>query len=123
MVQVAGRKRKTGGQRGVAAPTKARVGKTLDILAKTYPDARIELNFSTPLELLVATILSAQCTDTRVNQVTPFLFKKYPSARAYAQADPPVFEEEIRSIFTFNVWSFRSISEEYVAPANSASSK
>ncbi|HWU38418.1 MAG TPA: hypothetical protein VN203_12295, partial [Candidatus Acidoferrum sp.] len=81
----------------MASPTKAKVRKILDILAKTYPDARIELNFSTPLELLVATILSAQCTDARVNQVTPFLFKKYPSARAYAKADPAVFEEEIRS--------------------------
>ncbi len=78
-------------------PTKAKARKILDILAKTYPDARIELNFTTPLELLVATILSAQCTDARVNQVTPHLFKKYRSAKAYAEADPAVLEEEIRS--------------------------
>ncbi len=78
-------------------PTKAKARKILDILAKTYPDARIELNFTTPLELLVATILSAQCTDARVNQVTPHLFKNYRSARAYAEADSAVLEEEIRS--------------------------
>jgi endonuclease-3 len=78
-------------------PTKATVGKILDILAKTYPDARIELHFTSPLELLVATILSAQCTDARVNLVTPPLFQKYRSAKAYAEADPAVFEEEIRS--------------------------
>ena len=79
------------------APPKAEVKKILGILAKTYPDARIELNFTTPLELLVATILSAQCSDARVNLVTPHLFKKYRSAGAYAEADPTVFEEEIRS--------------------------
>ncbi|MBO0810715.1 MAG: endonuclease III, partial [Microlunatus sp.] len=56
-------------------------------LAKTYPDARTELDFSTPLELLVATILSAQTTDKRVNLVTPVLFAKYPDAAAYAGAD------------------------------------
>jgi endonuclease-3 len=80
-----------------ASPTKAKVRKILDILARTYPDAHIELNFTTPLELLVATILSAQCTDARVNLVTPHLFGKYRSAGAYAEADPAVFEEEIRS--------------------------
>jgi len=80
-----------------ARPTKARMRRILDILAKTYPGARIELEFSSPLELLVATILSAQCTDARVNLVTPRLFKKYRSASAYAEADPAVFEEEIRS--------------------------
>jgi len=80
-----------------ASPTKAKVRKILDILATTYPDARIELHFTTPLELLVATILSAQCTDARVNLVTPHLFRKYRSARAFAEADPAVFEGEIRS--------------------------
>jgi endonuclease-3 len=73
------------------------VAKILDRLARAYPDARCELNFSTPLELLVATILSAQCTDARVNQVTPHLFKKYRSAKAYAEADPETFEREIRT--------------------------
>jgi endonuclease-3 len=87
----------SGRGQAAAAPTKAKVRKILDILAKTYPDARIELHFTSPLELLVATILSAQCTDARVNLVTPHLFRKYPSAQAYAEADTAVFEEEIRS--------------------------
>lgn len=56
-------------------------------LAETYPDAHSELDFSTPLELLVATILSAQSTDKRVNLVTPVLFSRYPDAPAYAAAD------------------------------------
>ncbi len=64
-------------------------------LAEAYP-ARIELNFSNPLELAVATILSAQCTDARVNEVTRDLFKKYRTAADYANADPDRFEEEIR---------------------------
>lgn len=54
---------------------------------QTYPDAHCELDFRTPLELLVATVLSAQCTDARVNQVTPRLFERYPDAAAYAAAD------------------------------------
>jgi endonuclease III len=75
----------------------ARAAEILDILEKTYPEARIALNFSTPLELLVATVLSAQCTDVRVNLVTPALFRKYRSARDYAEADLGELEEEIRS--------------------------
>ena len=75
----------------------ARVGKILALLDRHYPDARCSLVFSTPLELLVATMLSAQCTDERVNKVTPALFSKYRSAAAYAGADPAVFEGEIRS--------------------------
>jgi len=55
--------------------------KVLDILEKEYPNARIALNFKTPLDLLVATILSAQCTDERVNKTTPALFKRYKEAR------------------------------------------
>jgi len=86
-----------GGGEAAPPPTKAKVGKILGILAKTYPDARIELHFTSPLELLVATILSAQCTDARVNLVTPHLFRTYRSAWAYADADPAVFEEAIRS--------------------------
>jgi endonuclease-3 len=69
----------------------------LETLAQTYPDARCELDFRTPLALLVATILSAQCTDQRVNLVTSALFKKYRAAKDYATADPAVFEQEIRS--------------------------
>ena len=88
----------SGGRKpGPAGPTKKQVGKILVILGRTYPDARCELNFTTPLELLVATILSAQCTDARVNLVTPHLFKKYRSAKDFASADPSVLEEEIRT--------------------------
>jgi len=67
------------------------------VLAQRYPDAHCELDFGTPLELLVATVLSAQCTDTRVNLVTPALFARYPGARAYAAADRAELEELIRS--------------------------
>jgi len=74
-----------------------RVRKTLPILKKTYPDARIALKSSNPLELLVATILSAQCTDVRVNMVTQNLFKKYKSARDWAVADLEQIESDIRS--------------------------
>jgi endonuclease-3 len=67
------------------------------ILAETYPDAHCELDFTTPLELVVATILSAQCTDRRVNLVTPALFARYPDAAAYAGADRDELEDLIRS--------------------------
>lgn len=83
--------------RASAASTRERLREILRILGRTYPDAQCELHFSTPLELLVATILSAQCTDARVNQVTASLFKKYRSAADYAGADPATFEQEIRS--------------------------
>jgi endonuclease-3 len=69
----------------------------LAVLEKIYPDAKTALNFSNPLELLVATILSAQCTDERVNMVTRGLFQKYPDARAYAEADPAELAGDIRS--------------------------
>src|SRR5262249_36375619 len=69
----------------------------LDPLHRVYPGAGIELRFSSPLELLVATILSAQCTDERVNAVTRDLFKRYRGARDYAEADPPVLERDIHS--------------------------
>jgi endonuclease-3 len=72
-------------------------GKLLKLLETAYPDAGLALNFSSPLELLVAVILSAQCTDARVNEVTQTLFRKYRSAGDYAKADPAVFEQEIRS--------------------------
>lgn len=70
--------------------------KILKLLLKKYPDPRIALNFTNPLELLVATILSAQCTDRRVNEVTRELFRKYRSAHDYAEADLEVFEQEIK---------------------------
>jgi len=66
-------------------------------LYKAYPDVRCALYFSTPWELLVATVLSAQCTDILVNKVTPVLFKKYPSVRAFAAADTGEIEKTIRS--------------------------
>ena len=66
-------------------------------LKRTYPDAHCELNFSNPLELLIATILSAQCTDKRVNLVTAELFRKYRTAADYANADPASLENEIKS--------------------------
>lgn len=67
-----------------------------DILARTYPDAHCELDFTTPLELLVATVLSAQCTDARVNLTTPALFERYPDARAFAEADISELEALVR---------------------------
>lgn len=70
-------------------------------LRETYPDAHCELNFANPLELLVATILSAQCTDKQVNVVTENLFKKYRSAADYAQADLAELENDIRRIGLF----------------------
>jgi endonuclease-3 len=66
-------------------------------LKKAYPDATCALEHRTPFELLVATILSAQCTDVRVNMVTPALFAKYPTARSLAEADQADVEELIRS--------------------------
>jgi len=78
-----------------AAPT--RIKKILPLLFRHYPDARCALDYRTPLELLIATILSAQCTDTRVNQVTPALFRKYPSAADYARAPLSELEQDIKS--------------------------
>jgi endonuclease-3 len=74
--------------------------RTLQIIAlleKEHPDAKIALNYTNPLELLVATILSAQCTDERVNMVTKALFKKYAKAEDYANADLTELEQDIRS--------------------------
>ena len=71
--------------------------KIIAALARTYPGAHCELNFSNPLELLVATILSAQCTDKRVNLVTAALFQKYRSARDFAQAPLAELEAAVKS--------------------------
>ena len=76
---------------------KARARKILTRLERAYPDAKIALDFSTPLELLVATILSAQCTDERVNVVTPALFRAYRSAADYARLKPETLEKAIHS--------------------------
>ena len=74
-----------------------RVKKIWPILNKIYPQARTALSFKNPLELLIATILSAQCTDVRVNMVTPDLFKKYKSAEDWARADIKEIESDIKS--------------------------
>lgn len=79
------------------AAKKKRALKIIGRLKKAHPDAKCALHFSNSLELLVAVILSAQCTDKRVNMVTPGLFKKYRTAGDYAAADPGTFEGEIRS--------------------------
>jgi endonuclease-3 len=63
------------------------------ILTKTYPEIRCELDFQSPLQLIIATVLSAQCTDKRVNSLTPALFKKYKNAKAFAEADLPDIEK------------------------------
>ena len=76
---------------------KQRIRPIIRKLKKQYPEAATALEHGDPLELLVATILSAQCTDARVNLVTKDLFKKYRTADDYANADPRVFEQEIRS--------------------------
>ena len=88
-------KRKTG--RPGLAPAAERIGPIIERLQERYPDAKCSLDHRDPLQLLVATILSAQCTDVRVNLVTPDLFRKYRTADDYATADPAVFEAEIRS--------------------------
>ncbi len=77
--------------------TKKQAVELLERLENLYPDPKCALNFTNPLELLVATILSAQCTDVRVNQVTGPLFARYPDARAYAEAELAELEEGIRS--------------------------
>ncbi len=74
-----------------------RANKLMEVLPKVYPDAHCELDFKTPLQLLVATILSAQCTDKRVNMVTPELFARYRSAADYARARPAELEKAIQS--------------------------
>jgi endonuclease III len=80
-----------------AGQLKKRAAEIAKLLAAEYPDAVCALKFSNPLELLIATILSAQCTDVRVNMVTPALFKKYRSAAAFAAADRGDLEKIIQS--------------------------
>ncbi|MBW8306135.1 MAG: endonuclease III [Thiobacillus sp.] len=75
----------------------ADAGKITALLLKKYPAPKLALHYGNPLELLIAVILSAQCTDARVNEVTTSLFKKYKKARDYAAADPAVLQEAIRS--------------------------
>src|SRR5690349_14360073 len=84
-------------RRKTVKPTPELAGEIYDRLAKHYPDARCALDFKTPFQLLVATILSAQCTDKRVNMVTPALFKKYRTPAALASAKSEELEELIKS--------------------------
>lgn len=79
------------------ANLKKRAEKILELLASDYPDAGCSLDFKNPLELLVATILSAQCTDVRVNIVTKDLFKKYKKAKDFADANIEILEQDVRS--------------------------
>ena len=76
---------------------KQRAEQTIELLSKLYPDAKTALNYSNPLELLVATMLSAQTTDAQVNKVTQTLFKKYKTAKDYADALLPQLEQDIHS--------------------------
>ncbi|MBA4158934.1 MAG: hypothetical protein H0X65_15865, partial [Gemmatimonadetes bacterium] len=76
----------------------ARTSSILERLGALYPESRCSLDHEDPLQLLLATVLSAQCTDARVNQVTPALFARYPDAEALATADPAEVEEAIRSV-------------------------
>jgi endonuclease-3 len=89
-----------GSTRGRAKKGKALQAYALEVLSrlkKEYPDAHCELDFETPLQLLIATILSAQCTDKRVNMVTPELFRTFPDAESLSIADPEKLEEMIKS--------------------------
>lgn len=80
---------------------RARLGQILESLARTYPDAHCELNYRNPLELLIATILSAQCTDKQVNLVTETLFQRYKTAEDFAEAPLGELEQAIRRIGLF----------------------
>lgn len=85
-----------------AAERRARVDQILRGLDQMYPDVTCALHHTNPWELLVATILSAQCTDKRVNEVTPGLFAKYPTPRDFAAVRPEVLAQDIRSTGFFN---------------------
>jgi endonuclease-3 len=89
-------------------------------LRQAHPDARYELNWSTPFELLVATILAAQCTDERVNRVTATLFPKYPGPRAFAEANTPELEEDLKptGFYKQKAKSVQSMSRELLAKFN-----
>lgn len=110
------------------APAKDRIGKIIRILRRGYPGSRTALGFESPLQILVATILAAQCTDERVNQITPALFRKYPTAAAFAAADRAELEAEIRPTGFFRnkakniIGAARKIAEEFgdQVPSNMA---
>jgi endonuclease-3 len=81
----------------ISDPVRTRARRIVRLLAQRYPDARCALHHENPLQLLIATILSAQCTDARVNQVTPALFARFPDAEAFATADIHELETAIQS--------------------------
>jgi endonuclease-3 len=97
-----------------------RAAKIIEILENDYPNPKTALAFSSPLELLVSTILSAQCTDERVNKVTAELFKKYSSARDYAEADVSELEEDVRptGFFRNKAKSIKAMTAELEARFN-----
>src|SRR4051812_8523711 len=103
--------------KGKWPPDPKRVRSILDGLEDLYPDVDCELDRDTPFQLLCATILSAQCTDERVNKVTPALFRQYPDARAMAKAELPDLEEIIRStgFFRQKAKSLRGTAEALLA--------
>ena len=79
-----------------AAARKLRAARIAELLARAYPNARCALHYETPFQLLVATILSAQCTDKKVNEVTPGFYRRFPTPRALADADPSHVEARIQ---------------------------
>jgi len=102
------------------ADKKKRAHAIYRILSKTYPDVKCELDFKSPLQLLVATVLSAQCTDKRVNAVTPALFKKYKNVRAFAGADMRELQSLIKStgFFRAKAKSIKGLSTVIVSEYN-----
>jgi endonuclease-3 len=100
-------------------PAPRRIGRIIGLLRERYPQSRTALEFRNPLQILVATILAAQCTDERVNRITPALFRKYPDAACFARADRTELEQEIRSAGFFRnksksiIAAARRIVEEY----------
>jgi endonuclease-3 len=96
------RAKRPASSRETPAEKSRRAALVLARLARAYPDAKCSLDYSTPLELLVATVLSAQCTDVRVNLVTPALFRKYRTAADYARSPAGELENDIRQTGFFN---------------------
>ncbi|MBW6411823.1 endonuclease III [Clostridium weizhouense] len=98
---------------------KLKTQKILDILKETYPDAKCELNYQTPFQLLVATILSAQTTDKKVNEVTETLFKDYPDLNAFLEITSDELEERIKKIGLYRnkaknlILMFRQLKEKF----------
>ena len=103
------------------AQKKVRARAIYRILSKIYPNVRCELNYKTPFQLLVATVLSAQCTDKRVNQTTPALFKKYPNPEKMAKADVKDIQRLVKStgIYRAKAKNIKSLSSKIIINFNS----